>query len=58
MAFIVPAEGVTVSEVEFDVRRAIPHEEQPKYLRYIDAIPLTDCSKIDKELLKEWYNKE
>ena len=58
VAFIVPAEGVTVSEVEFDVRRAIPHEAQPKYLRYIDAIPLTDSSKIDKELLKEWYNKE
>ena len=58
VAFIVPAEGVTVSEVESDVRRAIPHESQPKYLRYIDAIPLTDCSKIDKELLKEWYNKE
>ena len=58
VAFIVPAEGVTVSEVESDVRRAIPHEAQPKYLRYIDAIPLTDCSKIDKELLKEWYNKE
>ena len=28
VAFIVPAEGVTVSEVEFDVRRAIPHEAQ------------------------------
>ena len=58
VAFIVPATGVTSEEVEYDVRQSIPHENQPKYFRYIDAIPLTDCSKIDKELLKEWYNKE
>lgn len=58
VAFIVPVIGVTSEEVESDVRQSIPHEDQPKYLRYIDAIPLTDCSKIDKELLKEWYNKE
>ena len=58
VAFIVPVTGVTSEEVEADVRQSIPHEDQPKYLRYIDAIPLTDCSKIDKELLKEWYNKE
>ena len=58
VAFIVPATGITSEEVESDVRQSIPHENQPKYFRYIDAIPLTDCSKIDKELLKEWYNKE
>ena len=29
VAFIVPVEGVTVSEVESDVHRAIPHEAQP-----------------------------
>ena len=58
VAFIVPATGVISEEVESDVRQSIPHENQPKYFRYIDAIPLTDCSKIDKELLKEWYNKE
>ena len=32
-------------------------EERPKDVVFLDELPLTDCSKIDKQSLKKWYNK-
>ena len=34
-----------------------PSVEWPKAILEIPMLPLTECSKIDKRKLKEWYNK-
>ena len=34
-----------------------PSVEWPKAILEIPMLPLTECSKVDKRKLKEWYNK-
>lgn len=57
VAFVVSKVDKTYSDIEREIREFIPIVEQPKHIRLIDALPLTDCSKVDKVMLKSWYNK-
>ncbi len=57
-AFIVPKQGFTVSDIGNHIHKYVPNMEQPKYIQLVEQLPLTDCSKVDKNLLKEWYNNK
>ena len=53
-----------VLEAKSELRKIIetihqerPSIEWPKSVYSITMLPLTECSKVDKRKLKEWYNK-
>lgn len=58
VAFMIPKQGITKRDIEIEIRKVIPIIEQPKAIYLLDELPLTDSSKIDKEVLKKWYNKK
>lgn len=58
VAFIIPKGNVTKQDIDIEIRKCIPNIEQPKMIFLVESLPLTDSSKIDKEILKKWYNKK
>lgn len=56
-AFMVLAEGSSRADVFNRIRESLPSVEWPKEILVVPMLPLTECSKVDKRKLKEWYNK-
>jgi long-chain acyl-CoA synthetase len=48
---------VRLSEVIELIHNKRPPVEWPKAIIEVPMLPLTECSKVDKRKLKEWYNK-
>ena len=46
-----------LSEVIELIHNKRPSVEWPKAIIEVPMLPLTECSKVDKRKLKEWYNK-
>lgn len=46
-----------LSKIIETIHRERPSIEWPKSIYSIPILPLTECSKVDKRKLKEWYNK-
>ena len=57
VAYMVLEDNVLVADVMESIRRHRPSIEWPKSIFSIPMLPLTECSKVDKRKLKEWYNK-
>ena len=57
VAYMVLEDNVLVADVMEAIRRHRPSIEWPKSIFSIPMLPLTECSKVDKRKLKEWYNK-
>ncbi|PQL18878.1 AMP-dependent synthetase [Veillonella denticariosi JCM 15641] len=55
--FMVLAEGSSRADVFNRIRESLPSVEWPKKILDVPMLPLTECSKVDKRKLKEWYNK-
>ena len=49
---------VELDEIIKTLHRERPSVEWPKDIIEIPILPLTECSKVDKRKLKEWYNKK
>ena len=46
-----------LGEIIEHIHNERPSVEWPKTIIEIPILPLTECSKVDKRKLKEWYNK-
>lgn len=57
VAYMVLEDNVLVADVMETIRHHRPSIEWPKSIYAIPMLPLTECSKVDKRKLKEWYNK-
>ena len=57
VAYMVLEDNVLVADVMEIIRHHRPSIEWPKSIYSIPMLPLTECSKVDKRKLKEWYNK-
>ena len=57
VAYMVLEDNVLVADVMETIRHHRPSIEWPKSIYPIPMLPLTECSKVDKRKLKEWYNK-
>ena len=57
VAYMVLEDNVLVADVMETIRHHRPSIEWPKSIYSIPMLPLTECSKVDKRKLKEWYNK-
>ena len=55
MAFVQPVEGARLSEDEVrdHASRVMPKYMVPKYIRFIDALPVTPTNKVEKYKLKQ-----
>ena len=57
VAYLVLEDNAKLSKIIECIRHERPSVEWPKAILEIPMIPLTECSKVDKRKLKEWYNK-
>ena len=57
VVYIVLEDKSKLSEIIETIHRERPSIEWPKFVYSIPMLPLTECSKVDKRKLKEWYNK-
>jgi fatty-acyl-CoA synthase len=60
MAFVLPVKGETVAEEEvFEyLEGKVAKFKYPKYIRFMDELPLTPTMKVKKAALKERFAKE
>ena len=57
VAYVVLEDNAELSKIIECIHHERPSVEWPKAILEIPIIPLTECSKVDKRKLKEWYNK-
>ena len=57
VAYMVLEDTAELSKIIELIHHERPSVEWPKAILEIPMLPLTECSKIDKRKLKEWYNK-
>ena len=57
IAYMVLEDNAELSKIIECIHHERPSVEWPKAILEIPIIPLTECSKVDKRKLKEWYNK-
>ena len=57
IAYMVLEDNAELSKIVECIHHERPSVEWPKAILEIPMIPLTECSKVDKRKLKEWYNK-
>ena len=57
IAYMVLEDNTELSKIIECIHHERPSVEWPKAILEIRMIPLTECSKVDKRKLKEWYNK-
>ena len=57
VAYMVLEDTAELSKIIDLIHHERPSVEWPKAILEIPMIPLTECSKVDKRKLKEWYNK-
>lgn len=57
IAYMVLEDNTELSKIIECIYHERPSVEWPKAILEIPMIPLTECSKVDKRKLKEWYNK-
>ena len=57
IADMVLEDNTELSKIIECIHHERPSVEWPKAILEIPMIPLTECSKVDKRKLKEWYNK-
>ena len=57
VAYMVLEDTAELSKIIECIHHERPLVEWPKAILEIPMIPLTECSKVDKRKLKEWYNK-
>ena len=57
IAYMVLEDNAELSKIIECIHHERPSVEWPKAILEIPMIPLTECSKVDKRKLKEWYNK-
>ena len=57
VAYVVLEDNAELSEIIERIHHERPSVEWPKTMLQIPMLPLTECSKVDKRKLKEWYNK-
>ena len=58
VCYVVPKPTAPEEVVKQDIHGRLIPAERPKEIIYVSEIPLTDCAKVNKNLLKEWYNKK
>ena len=57
VAYMVLEDTAELSKIIELIHHERPSVEWPKVILEIPMLPLTECSKVDKRKLKEWYNK-
>ena len=57
IAYMVLEDNTELSKIIELIHHERPSVEWPKAVLEIPMLPLTECSKVDKRKLKEWYNK-
>ena len=57
IAYMVLEDNTELSKIVECIHHERPSVEWPKAILEISMVPLTECSKVDKRKLKEWYNK-
>ena len=57
IAYMVLEDNAELSKIVECIHHERPSVEWPKAILEIPMVPLTECSKVDKRKLKEWYNK-
>lgn len=57
VVYIVLEAKLDLSKIIETIHQERPSIEWPKSVYSITMLPLTECSKVDKRKLKEWYNK-
>ena len=57
VAYMVLEDNTELSKIIEIIYHERPSVEWPKAILEIPMLPLTECSKVDKRKLKEWYNK-
>lgn len=57
IAYMVLEDNTELSKIIECIHHERPSVEWPKAILEIPMTPLTECSKVDKRKLKEWYNK-
>ena len=57
VAYVVLEDNAELSKIIELIHHERPSVEWPKAILEISMLPLTECSKVDKRKLKEWYNK-
>lgn len=57
VAYMVLEDTAELSKIIELIHHERPSVEWPKAILEISMLPLTECSKVDKGKLKEWYNK-
>ena len=57
IAYMVLEDNAELSKIIECIHHERPSVEWPKAILEIPMVPLTECSKVDKRKLKEWYNK-
>ena len=57
VAYMVLEDTAELSKIIELIHHERPSVEWPKAILEIPMLPLTECSKVDKRKLKEWYNK-
>ena len=57
IAYMVLEDNTELSKIIEYIHHERPSVEWPKAILEIPMVPLTECSKVDKRKLKEWYNK-
>lgn len=57
VAYMVLEDNAELSKIIELIHHERPSVEWPKEVLEIPMLPLTECSKVDKRKLKEWYNK-
>ena len=57
IAYMVLEDHTELSKIIEIIHHERPSVEWPKAVLEIPMLPLTECSKVDKRKLKEWYNK-
>ena len=57
IAYMVLEDNAELSKIVEYIHHERPSVEWPKVILEIPMVPLTECSKVDKRKLKEWYNK-
>lgn len=57
VAYVVLEDNTELSKIIELIHHERPSVEWPKTILEISMLPLTECSKVDKRKLKEWYNK-
>lgn len=57
VTYMVLEDTAELSKIIELIQHERPSVEWPKAILEIPMLPLTECSKVDKRKLKEWYNK-